>query len=181
MSLKKQGAPALRRPDRSESVPAERPVSKDTLQDSEPFDAPFRWGSVYLFARIFYEMRSRTEEALKPHGLTPIQSTILSALDRRPGLSSAELSRRFGVTPQTMGEMVANLDRRSLVIRTQDPGNRRALRLNLTSEGRRTVELCNDAMLAVEKDMFSGFTPKEVAELNRQLGRMHDHMGIVPG
>ena len=179
MSLKKQGAPALRRQDRS--TPADGPQLKDASRELETFDAPFRWGMVYLFARIFYEMRSRTEEALKPHGLTPIQATILGTLERWPGLSSAELSRRFGVTPQTMGEMVANLERRNLVVRTQDPGNRRALRLNLTGEGRRMVELCNVATLAVEKDMFSAFTPKEVAELNRQLGRLHDHMGLVSG
>ena len=179
MSLKKQAAQTLRRRSRSASVAAERPQPKATPLTTETFEAPFRWGMVYLFARIFYDMRSRTEEALKPHGLTPIQSTILGTLERRPGLSSADLSRRFGVTPQTMGEMIANLERRTLVARTENPGNRRALRLTLTPEGRRMVELCDAAMLVVERDMFSGFSAKEVAEIKRQLGRLHDHMGIV--
>ena len=179
MSLKKQAAQTLRRPGRTASAAAGRPQPKATPLTTETFEEPFQWGMVYLLARIFYDMRSRTEEALKPYGLTPIQSTILGTLGLRPGVSSADLSRRFGVTPQTMGEMIANLERRNLVARTENPGNRRALRLNLTPEGRRMVGLCNTAVQGVEREMFSGFSAKEAAEFNRQLGRLNDHMGIV--
>ena len=55
---------------------------------------PVEWGLIYLIARVFYGMRSRTEEALRPHSLTPMQFTILAGMERWEGVSSAELSRR---------------------------------------------------------------------------------------
>src|SRR3954462_11866600 len=68
----------------------------------DAFEAPVKWNMIYLIARVFYEMHGRTERALAPQNVTALQFTILSTLHRCEGLSSAELSRRFKVTPQTM-------------------------------------------------------------------------------
>ncbi len=158
--------------------PASRP-SLATTRDAPATDPPFQWGMIYLLARIFYGMRGRTEDGLKPFGLTPMQVTILATLDRWDGLSSAELSRRFRVTPQTMGEMIANLERRSLLARSQDPANRRALKLNLTSEGRKMTRLCDEALDGVEAEMFKGLSERDFKQLRRQLRQLHDDMGLT--
>ncbi len=182
MSGKKQGVGATRlavRPVATvvtvESAPAMAAPSSAPVTATE---TPPQWGMIYLLARIFYAMRSRTEDGLKPFGLTPMQSTILATLKRWDGLSSAELSRRFGVTPQTMGEMIANLERRLLVARRQDPANRRALKLTLTPEGRKMVRLCDDALEAVEGEMFKSLSERELKQLQRQLMTLHDDMGL---
>jgi DNA-binding MarR family transcriptional regulator len=143
----------------------------------ESFEAPFEWGMVYLLARIFYAMRDRTEATLRPHNLTPMQFTILASLERWQGLTSAELSRRFRVTPQTMGEMIANLERRGLVIRREDPANRRALRVDLTDEGGRLVEACNAKVREMEAELFGDFTPKQMDELRARLAALHLRLG----
>ena len=136
------------------------------------------WGIIFLFARIFYAVRMRSEEALKPYSLTPMQFTILATLDRLSGLSSAELSRRFNVTPQTMGEMVANLERRSLLVRGQDQSNRRALRLTLTEDGRRLVKLCDAEMDRVEGAMTEGLSPRQRDDLRAALTALHAQLGL---
>jgi DNA-binding MarR family transcriptional regulator len=141
--------------------------------------APFAWPMIYLFARIFYAVRARSEDALKPYALTPMQFTILGTLGSWKGLSSADLSRRFHVTPQTMGEMIANLERRSLILRSPDPANRRALRLTLTQDGRRMVEQCNAAMAKLEAELLSDLSPEEVAGLQSRLRRLHEHLGLT--
>jgi len=133
---------------------------------------------IYLLARIFYGMRNRCEDALRPYGLTPMQFTILATLGRWPDLSSAELSRRFDVTPQTMGEMIGNLERRRLLERSQDPANRRALLLSLTDDGRELVKTCNAAMGEVEAEMLSGLSQRELKDLRVRLGALHDHLGL---
>lgn len=139
---------------------------------------PFPWSMIYLFARIFYAVRMRSEEALKPHNLTPMQFTILATLYRISGMSSAELSRRFNVTPQTMGEMVANLERRSLLERGQDLANRRALRLTLTDAGRRLVKVCDADMVRVEAGLLDGLSPRQRDDFRATLVAMHEHLGL---
>ena len=173
MSAKKQAAAdlgVLERPRASGVADAAAYVT--------PNSPPEKWGMIYLLARIFYAMRQKSEDALRPHNLTPMQFTILSSLKRWDGLSSAELSRRFGVTPQTMGEMVGNLERRSLIARVQDPANRRALRLSLTAPGDRLLGVCEAAMQGVEVQMFEQMSSRDLEALRGRMIGLHDHLGL---
>ena len=142
-------------------------------------EAPFKFGMVYLLASIFYEVKDRTEEALEPLNLTPMQFTILSSLSRWKGMCSAELSRRFKVTPQTMGEMIGNLERRGLVVRKEDPANRRTLKLALSQEGAQLIDACNAQMRKMELEMFSSLSPAELHGLRTRLIALHDQLGLA--
>ena len=146
-----------------------------------PTGPPEKWGMIYLLARIFYAMRQRSEDALRPHNLTPMQFTILNSLKTWEGLSSAELSRRFGVTPQTMGEMIGNLERRALIARVQDPANRRALKLSLTGAGERLLDACEAAMQGVEADMFADMSARDLDALRGRMVSLHNHLGLSFG
>lgn len=143
--------------------------------------APPEWSVTYLLARVFYAIRSRSEEGLRPHNLTPMQFTILSGLQRWTGVSSAELSRRFEVTPQTMGEMIANLERRGLVTRRQDPRNRRALKLELTAEGQRVAKLSTEEIGRIERELVGSMSPETAEGLRRGLGELFDRLGLKIG
>ena len=155
--------------------------SVDVQEHEAPVAPPEKWGMIYMLARIFYAMRQRTEDALKPHNLTPMQFTIISSLKAWDGLSSAELSRRFRVTPQTMGEMIGNLERRALIARVQDPSNRRALRLSLTREGEELLDTCEAAMQAVEAEMFADMSPRDLETLRARMVSLHGHLGLSFG
>lgn len=61
----------------------------------------------YLVKRLEMAERARMEEALRPLRVTLAQYTALSVLERRGGLSSAQLARRHFVTPQAMQQLVA--------------------------------------------------------------------------
>ena len=156
------------------------PAASDALEAPPPLPVgpPEKWPMVYLLARIFYAMRQRSEDALKPHNLTPMQFTILSSLKQWQGLSSAELSRRFGVTPQTMGEMVGNLERRALIARVQDPANRRALRLSLTASGEQQLRVCEAAMQALEGQMFEEMSSRDFEALRGRMIGLHNRLGL---
>ena len=158
----------------------ERGRTSAAVQTASPTSVgpPEKWGMIYLLARIFYAMRQKSEDALRPHNMTPMQFTILDSLKRWNGLSSAELSRRFRVTPQTMGEMIGNLERRALIARVQDPANRRALRLSLTDAGERLLETCESEMQAIEAQMFEQMSARDVESLRGRLCGLHDRMGL---
>ena len=71
----------------------------------------------YLVKRVQVALRSAMDRALLSEDLTTPQYGVLSALQKAPGLSNAELARRSFVTPQTMIRIVASLEDKGLVTR----------------------------------------------------------------
>ena len=76
---------------------------------------------------------------VKAHGLSVNQYTTLSVLDRRSGLSNAQLARRSLVSPQSMNEVLLTLEERGLVRRRAHPDHGRILQARLTAKGRRSL------------------------------------------
>jgi DNA-binding MarR family transcriptional regulator len=119
--------------------------------DPEVTDEPL---TLYLVKRLELAIRARMDDALRPHGLTTLQFTALTALRARDGLSSAQLARRSFVTPQTMNEMVQWLERHGHIARHRDPDNRRVLLITLTPAGRNLLERCDPLVEAIESSML---------------------------
>src|SRR3954447_19312066 len=90
---------------------------------------------LYAVKQVELAVRAHLDELLRPSGTTVLQYTALTVLDRRDGLTTAELARNSFVTPQAMGELVTSLERRALIDRRPDPGNRRRLLISLTPAG----------------------------------------------
>ncbi|WP_230980469.1 MarR family winged helix-turn-helix transcriptional regulator [Oryzicola mucosus] len=130
--------------------------------------------AMFFLNQANHAVRSRLDAALGVMEMTGIQYTVLSVIGAHAGLSSAELSRRFYVTPQTMNELISALERRDLIVRKADPANRRILRMNVTDTGRDMLSKCDALADAVEQDVF-GAMPEEdyrrLAELARDLAR----------
>jgi DNA-binding MarR family transcriptional regulator len=70
-------------------------------------------------------------------GTTVAQAATLTALANGP-LRLGELGRRLGIAPSTLSRNLDRLEERGLVERGPDPGDRRALRAELTDAGRQT-------------------------------------------
>jgi DNA-binding MarR family transcriptional regulator len=129
---------------------------------------------MFFLNQANHAVRSRLDAALAAIEMTGIQYTVLSVIGRHEGLSSAELSRRFFVTPQTMNELIGLLERRDYIVRKADPSNRRILRMAVTDNGREMLDRCDALADAVERDVF-GAMPEEdyrrLSELTRDLAR----------
>lgn len=122
--------------------------------------------TLYLVKRLELAIRARMDEALRPHGLTTLQFTALTALRQRDGLSSAQLARRSFVTPQTMNEMVRWLEDHGHIQRHRDPANRRVLLISLTDAGREILRRCDELIEAIEDEMLAA-----IPEVQRPLFR----------
>jgi DNA-binding MarR family transcriptional regulator len=125
----------------------------------------------YLVKRLEMAERARMDEVLRPLGVTLHQYTALSILERREGLSSAQLARRHVVTPQAMHQLIATMERDRLIERRPDETNRRILRAWLTEHGSRVLRACHLAVDDVEERMLSGLTPAEAGAFGRALER----------
>lgn len=125
--------------------------------------------TLYLVKRLELAIRARMDEALRPHGLSTLQFTALTALRARDGLSSAQLARRSFVTPQTMNEMVHWLERHGHIARRRDPDNRRVLLITLTDAGRTLLERCDPLVEAIEVAMLDAVPAAQHALLRESL------------
>jgi DNA-binding MarR family transcriptional regulator len=125
----------------------------------------------YLVKRLEMAERARMEEVLQAHGVTLHQYTALSLLERRDGLSSAQLARRHFVTPQAMNQLVATLERDGLIRRAPDAANRKILRASLSDRGREALAACHAAVDDLERRMLAGFTPEQEQEFRAALER----------
>lgn len=114
----------------------------------------------YVIARLDRAIRRGIDEALQPYGLSIPQFTTLSVLARRDGLSNAQLARRAYITPQSMNEVVLELERRGLLRRRPDADHRRILRATLTAKGRSLLARCEGAVEEMEETMLSALDPE---------------------
>lgn len=144
-----------------------------TKLSSRP-QAPAR--TLYLIKQLETEVRLCLEEALRGFGLTPSLYLVLELVARRPDLSAADLARRLSMTPQSMNELVAVLERGSLVHREADPANRRVLRIRATGGGTALVAHCDRAVDAIEAEAFAGLDGEALQTFRRTLSTLIERM-----
>jgi DNA-binding MarR family transcriptional regulator len=67
---------------------------------------------MYLVKQLELAIRSRLDDIIGPSGLTALQYTALTVLERHPGMSTAQLARNSFVTSQSMADMITALKSR---------------------------------------------------------------------
>jgi DNA-binding MarR family transcriptional regulator len=108
----------------------------------------------YLLKRVQHSLRLAMDDKLREYELSTPQYAALWALGREPGLSGAELARRCFVRPQTMSEIVANLEGRKLVERKPHPVHRRVVEVHLTEAAVDLLGPCEQAMRIIDERML---------------------------
>ena len=124
---------------------------------------------LYLVGRMDRVVRRAMGNVLTAHGLSVNQYATLSVLDRRSGLSNAQLARRALVSPQSMNEVLLTLEQRGLVGRRAHPDHGRILQARLTAKGRTLLARCNEEVHQVEARMVSSLSEDEQAALRGAL------------
>lgn len=129
-------------------------------------------GSNILAGRVGYELkrvqnslRSRMDGALRGLGLTTPQYAAMSVLKDSPGMSGADLARRSFVTAQTMNQILANLEKRSLVEKRPHPKHGRVLQAYLTEEGEALVSRAHREVEEIEDRMLEKLSDGERRKL----------------
>lgn len=73
-------------------------------------------------------------------GLSMPQFSLLMQLHHKGACGMSEVSGRFEITPAAASQLVDKLVQGGLIIREEDPSDRRAKLLNLTDKGRELME-----------------------------------------
>lgn len=123
----------------------------------------------YLLKRAQAALNAAMAGALREHGATLAQYAVLTALEEEPGLSNAGLARRAFVTPQTMNQVLRELEHKGWVVRHPDPAHARILQADLTPVGRAALRACHRAVNAIEEQMLAPLAPGDIAQLTVTL------------
>ena len=125
--------------------------------------------TIYYIKKIETNITNNMAKRLGVLDITPSQYTVLSGVDDTwQDLSSAQLARRFFITPQSMFEIIRSLQRKELIEKIIDPKHKRIQRIHLTDKGRDLLDACNVEMNAFESETFSVLTEEELVAY-RQL------------
>src|SRR3954469_13855672 len=111
---------------------------------------------IYMVGRVNQGIRREMRARLNQCELSVAEYTTLSVLAARPELSNAQLARRALVTPQSMIEILAQLEQRGLVRRQVDPNHGRILRATLTAKGHEVLAIATPEVAALNEELFAG-------------------------
>jgi DNA-binding MarR family transcriptional regulator len=144
------------------------------MSQQQPYNLEFAGSDQpvgYLLMRVHRALRATIDDTLRPHGFTMPQVAVLFALGRKAGLSTAELARLAFVTPQAMGEVLAGLEAKGLVIRRAHDSHGRILPAELTATGIEARNLCHEVLSKAERQMLADLTADERHIFGQSLER----------
>lgn len=109
------------------------------------------------------------------YDLTRTQANALSALLSDEELGIGDLAERLGLDKSTTSRAISDLVDRDLVHREPIPGNRRAVRLRPTPEGRRLHQQVEADLLEHDRALLAGFPPEARTSVISLLTRLAAH------
>ena len=126
---------------------------------------------LYMVKQVELVVRSHLDELVKPYGITALQYTALTVLERHDGLSAAQLARDSFVTAQSIADLVRTLESRELIRRERNPRNRRELLILLTGEGREVLARCAEPVRELEERMVGKLTAHQNEQFRQALSK----------
>lgn len=110
----------------------------------------------------------------------PAHGSIMEQLDFRDGLRLTDLAAGAGITPQSAGELVDQLEAAGYVERRPDPDDRRAKRVHRTAKAKRASAAALEAATGIDRELEDLLGARRLAQLRSDLARIiEDHGGEV--
>jgi DNA-binding MarR family transcriptional regulator len=126
------------------------------------------------FGAVARQLREKSAETLAPWDITPAHLRALRTLARHQTMRLSELSDRLQIAPRTATEVVDALQARDLVRRRADPGDRRAILVEVTERGAGVLAETRAARRAEAGRIFGRLSLADRAELARLLSKLRN-------
>jgi DNA-binding MarR family transcriptional regulator len=126
----------------------------------------------FLLARAHLIAREKADAALEGVGLTMKAYAALATVVSDGAVSQQALSRRIGMDPATMVDVIDSLEQSGRIVRKRSPRDRRQYALQVTPKGRALFGRAERAIQAAEAETLGDMKPEEVRTLMRLLARV---------
>jgi DNA-binding MarR family transcriptional regulator len=111
----------------------------------------------------------QTDSAVPGYPVSMSQAFTLHELDTDTPLSQRDLADRLRLEKSSVSRMAAEMERKGLLIREREPGNRRQYRLRLTEDGRALHQRMAHTFHLRYESWVAGMTGAERAALLKGL------------
>jgi MarR family transcriptional regulator for hemolysin len=101
---------------------------------------------------------------------------ILSSLKSDERRTQLDLARAVGIEGPTLTRHLDGLEENGIVRRVRDASDRRAVRVELTTEGERLFQTLRQAVIAFNRDLTAGLTATELERVRKTLARLEQNV-----
>jgi DNA-binding MarR family transcriptional regulator len=126
------------------------------------------------FWSVARRLRETSQETLAPWDITPAYLRALRVLSRHGEMRLSELSDHLRIAPRSATEVVDALEARGLVQRRPDPGDRRAILVEVTGPGASVLDAIRAARGTETMRIFGRLSETDRADLARILRQLRD-------
>lgn len=145
-------------------------------KQSLPFVSIYHeWLALYMHRT----MRSFVRYA-RGRSLSMSQFSALFQINRHGQLVVSDIGDDLGVTNAAASQLLERLVQQELVVRTENPQDRREKKLILTDQGRHLLVEAAAACQTWLDPLVESMTPEERARVEEGLGILIDHMKQMP-
>ena len=150
------------------AVHADDPDVRHVLPDVLQF-MQLLWAVVHGLEQTSKRMQGRI-------GVTGPQRLVLRVAGLFPGLSAGDLATILHVHPSTLTGVIHRLVTQDLLVRTDDPRDRRRAVLRLTERGRRANGTRKSTVESAVAEALHGVSTRDRAAARRVLERLAQHL-----
>lgn len=123
----------------------------------------------YLLKHAAQKLTVLTDAALEPFGIDSKDFGALRVLAHREPASQLEVAQTLGIDRTTMVALLDALERKGIVERRPDPGDRRRNVAELTDHGSVTYDAAESAFREAESAFLAAISPSAADRLRRTL------------
>lgn len=130
---------------------------------------PFALGE--LLQQVLHSLGSGARQGVRDAGFADVRTAhdCVFRYLRREGVRLRELADRAGMTPQSVGVHVDDLERLGYVVRVPDPADRRSKLIRPTEKGATVLEAAYMGLQRVEREWNKALGAQRLAEMRQAL------------
>lgn len=142
----------------------------ERLKTSKP-PAVLEQSPGFLLASTTTRLRILMLRKLKEYGygITPEQGHVLHAIGESEGVSQSEIAERTMKDKPTITRILDILQKKRLISRKSDSGDRRAYQIYLTGAGREKIVMFSKIVAEVDEAAFRGLNSKDMKKIDEFL------------
>lgn len=126
--------------------------------------------TIYLIWRASAKIMNLIDNPASGTGLSLLKYVVLSFVKGRQGMTSADLARRIGVSPQSMNQTVTAMENAGLLRKGREKTNLKSRPLELTEDGLAILDRADEAIDDIEKTVLGDLSGDELVQFRTWIG-----------
>ncbi|WP_171056023.1 MarR family winged helix-turn-helix transcriptional regulator [Paenibacillus sinopodophylli] len=133
----------------------------------------------FLLTRTSIANKKVLSRVLLPYDITPQQYGVLNRLSSNDGISQKQLSELVVRDQTSIGKVLDKLEKKELIVRKDDPSDRRAFLLYLTPRGRELSELLISHVEHIHDEATKGIPEDDIDVFISVINKLYDNLGTA--